>query len=138
MRQDLVNMLKEATAKYRNSRLVPAQLEYMAAKSLLDTLREQAETEYMSWDGSDETLEAVAAHDVAVDQKYGVYEAEEHYKGKRNNLIAWSQKMAVKIARKHGTSERVIQDIVDMHQNINQHPVQRRKLIDAALKLNAR
>lgn len=138
MRQDLMTLLEEATAKHHNSRLVPAQLEYMAAKSLLDTLREQAEPEYMPWNGDEAMLEVVATHDVEVDKKYGVYEAEEYYNVKRNSLIAWSQKMAVKVARKHHTPENVIQDIIEMHKNINQHPALRRKLIDAALRLNAR
>lgn len=139
MRQDLMTMLEEITAKHRNnSHLALAQLEYMAAKSLLDTLREQTEQEYMPWNGEDETLETVAAHDVEVDQRYGVYEAEEYYKTKRDSLIAWSQGMAVKAARKYGASKKTIQDIIDMHQNINQHPVQRNKLIDIALKLDVR
>lgn len=142
MRQDLMNMLEEATAKHRtNASLAPVQLEYLAAKSLLDTLREQAEAEYM-WDVTseldNETLEIVAAHDVEVDQKHGVYEAEEYYKSKRDNLIAWSQEMSVKAAHKYGASKKVVQDIVEMHQNINQYPVQRVKLIDIALKLDMR
>lgn len=141
MRQDFITLLEEATAKYRTSRLVPAQLEYMAAKSLYDTIREQAETEYM-WNGegelTDAMLEIAAAHDVEVDQKYGVYEAEEYHNEKRANLIAWSQEMSVKIARKHGASQKVIQDITEMHQNIHRHPVQQQKLIDIALRLNAK
>lgn len=142
MRQDLINMLKIVTAKHRNnSSLAPAQLEYMAAKSLLDTVKAQAKPEY-AWAGEmpedDATLEMMAAHDVEVDQKYGVYEAEEHYKAKGNSLIAWSQEMSVKAARKFGQSKKVIQDIIEMHQNINQYPVQREKLLDIALKLDVR
>lgn len=141
MRKDLLAMIEKATAQYHNDSLALPQLEYMVAKSLLDTLREQAEKEYMWTDDSrldDEAIDIIAAHDVEVDQKYGVFEAEEYYKEKRANLIAWSQDISTKLARKHGTPKKIIQDIVEMHQNINQYPIQRQKLIDVALKLDAR
>jgi hypothetical protein len=141
MRQDLIDMLKEGIAKYRNDpRWALAQLEYLAARLLLDTVREQARAEYMDWDRKTDkrALEMVVAHEVEVDKKYGVDEVKEYYNEKEANLIAWSQEMGVKGARKKGWPEEVIQEIIYLHQNIHQHPVQRRKLIETALNLDMR